>query len=162
MNNLKKIIVVFVLTFATFSNASLFQEGNKIVANGKGVILIFDSNACSYCGVLKADLKDDKKLNAFAKKFNIYLIPKEEYKEYEMGDKVPATKVNTTSLAIAYNVKGSPNVLIFDKHWNKIFHIPGYADPKQMTTFLKFVDGLHNGKYLAKDWQKYLKEEGVY
>lgn len=162
MNHLKKTFVLIAILYSTFLNATLFQEGNKIISKGKGVVLIFDSKACSYCDVLKKDLKEDLKLNELAKKFNIYLIPKEEFKEYEMGDKVPATKVNTTSLAISYNIKGSPNVIIFDKHWNKIFHIPGYADPKQMTTFFKFVDGLHNGKYQAKDWQKYLKEEGVY
>jgi len=162
MNTFQKIFIASILTFTTFLNAELFKEGNKIVSDGNGVMLIFDSKACSYCDILKKDLKENKKLNAFAKKFNIYLIPKEEYKEYEMGDKVPAKKVNTTSLAMAFNVKGSPNIIIFDKHWNKIFHIPGYADPAQMTTFLKFVDGLHNGKYDTKDWQKYLKEEGVY
>ena len=162
MNNYKKIFVVFAFALATVLNAGLFQEGNKIVSNGKGVILIFDSKVCSYCDVLKTDLKEDKKLNSFAKKFNIYLIPKEEYKEYEMGDKVPAKKVNTTSLAMAFNVKGSPNIIIFDKYWNKIFHLPGYAYPAQMISFFKFVDGLHDGKYKVNDWQKYLKEEGVY
>lgn len=162
MNNVKKLLTVLLIMTATFLNASLFQEGNKIVSNGKGVILIFDNKACSLCDILKKDLEKDKKLNILAKKFNIYLIPKEQFKEYEVGDKIPAKKMNTTSLAMAFNVKGSPNIIIFDKHWNKIFHVPGYADPKQMISFLKFVDGLHSGKYDTKDWQKYLKEEGVY
>jgi len=161
MNNLKKIVLSFVLLSTTLIHASLFQEGNKIVSDGKGVVLIFDSNKCAYCDTLKSDLKQNKTLNEYAKKFNIYLIPKETYKEYEMGDKIPAKKVNTTSLAMSFNVKGSPNIIIFDKHWNRIFHIPGYAYPAQMISFFKFVDGLHNGKYDTKDWQKYLKEEGV-
>jgi len=159
---LKKLFILTFLLFATYSSAALFEEGNKIISKGQGVILIFDSTKCPYCETLKKDLKENKKLNEYAKKFSIYLIPKEEYKEYEMGDKVPAKKVNTTSLAMAFNVKGSPNIIIFDKYWNKIFHLPGYAYPAQMISFLKFVDGLHDGKYKVNDWQKYLKEEGVY
>ena len=47
MNNFKKAFVVFAFVCATFLNASLFQDGNKIVSDGKGVVLIFDSKACS-------------------------------------------------------------------------------------------------------------------
>ena len=57
--------------------------------------------------------------------------------------------------------KTTPNIVMFDKKWNKIFQLPGYAHPAQMITFMKFIDGLHSGDYTAKDWQKYLKDNGV-
>jgi thioredoxin-related protein len=50
---------------------------------------------------------------------------------------------------------------MFDKKWNKIFQLPGYADPSQMITFMKFVKGLDEGKYTTKEWRKFLKDNGV-
>ena len=47
---------------------------------------------------------------------------------------------------MAFASKATPNIVMFDKKWNKIFQVPGYADPSQMTTFMKFVQGVQSGQ----------------
>ena len=156
---IKKILLSFLLLINVVYANDLFKKGNEIVANGKGVILIFESTTCAYCDLLRTDFKENKKMNALAKEFNIYLINKDAEQEYIVGEK--KKKETTTTLRLAFLSKNTPNIVIFDKNWNRIFQVPGYAHPAQMTTFMKFVKGLHEGKYKSTDWQKFLKDNGV-
>ena len=52
----------------------------------------------------------------------------------------------------------TPTVVMFDKNWNKIIQLPGYADPSQMKLFLNY---LNNDIYKDKDLTSYLKEAGL-
>ncbi len=52
----------------------------------------------------------------------------------------------------------TPTVVMFDKDWNKIIQLPGYADPAQMKLFLNY---LNNDIYKSKDLSSYLKEAGL-
>jgi len=157
-----KIVFVSIL-INTFASANeLLQTSSKLIANGKNVILFFGTKTCPYCEVMKKDFVKDKELNAMLKKnFNIYYIPLDEYKEYEMGDKKLPKKTNTTSLKMGFAVKTTPQIIMFDKAWNKIFQLPGYADPSQLKIFIRFMEGLESGKYTIKDYRKYLKDEGM-
>ena len=154
----KLLLTIFLFTSFSFAN-EIFKAGNELVANGKGVMFIFESNTCPYCDLLKKDFKENKEMNKLAKKFNIYLINKEQEMDYLVGEK--KKKETSTTLRLAFASKSTPNIIIFDKHWNKIFQVPGYAHPDQMITFMKFVEGLHAGKYDPKDWKKFLNENGV-
>lgn len=156
---MKKLLLSLLLLINTLWGAELFQTSNELVTQGKGVMFIFESNTCPYCDLLKKDFKENKTMNELAKEFNIYLINRETEKDYIVGEK--KKKETTTTLRMAFAAKATPNIVIFDKHWNRIFQIPGYASPSQMITFMNFVKGLHEGKYNTKDWQKYLKENGV-
>lgn len=156
---MKKLLLTLLLLISSLFSNELFQEGNKLVANGKGVMFIFESDTCPYCDLLKKDFKENKEMNTLAKEFNIYLINRGVEKDYIVGK--TQKKETTTTLRMAFAAKTTPNIVIFDKHWNRIFQVPGYAHPAQMITFMKFVKGLHEGKYNTKDWQKFLKENGV-
>jgi thioredoxin-related protein len=156
---MKKSLFLLLFFISTLFANEPFQTSNTLVANGKGVMFIFESNTCPYCDLLKKDFKENEKMKALAKEFNIYLINQENEQEYIVGEK--KKKETTTTLRMAFAAKATPNIVIFDKHWNRIFQIPGYASPSQMVTFMNFVKGLHEGKYDTKDWQKYLKENGV-
>lgn len=155
----KKILLVLLLVGSSLFSSELFKTGNELVANGKGVIFIFESKACSYCEVLKKDFVSNKKMNTLAKEFNIYLISQDEENDYIVGK--TKKKETTTTLRMAFAAKATPNIVMFDKKWNKIFQLPGYADPSQMITFMKFVKGLDEGKYTTKEWRKFLKDNGV-
>jgi len=156
---MKRILLSLSLLISTLFAESLLKSDTKIINEGKGVILFFESDACPYCKILKKDFIENKEMNTIAKKFNIYLINVMNEKDYLVGKK--KRKETTTSLRMAFASKASPNIVMFDKKWNKIFQIPGYADPKQMTTFMKFVQGLNDGKYKASQWKKFLKDNGV-
>lgn len=156
---IKKILLSFLLLVNISFADSLFQEGNEIVTNGKGVIIVFESSTCQYCELLKEDFTKNKEMNSLAKEFNIHFINKEMEQEYIMGEK--KRKETTTTLKMAFMAKNTPNIVIFDKHWNRIFQLPGYAHPQQMITFMKFVKGLQDGNYKPDEWQKFLKENGV-
>ncbi len=159
---IKKILLSILLTL-TFVNAKadkpLLQHTDKLVANGKNVFLLFESKSCAYCEVLKKDIKEDKELHKLLKdNFNVYSIPIDEYHEYQMGDKIPPKKTNTVSLKMGFTVKATPQVIMFDKDWNKIIQLPGYADPSMMKIFVKYIA---NGIYKKEKLNKYLKESGL-
>lgn len=156
---MKKLVVVFLfLSSLVFAN-EIFQSGNKIVSNGKPIILIFESSSCSYCEILKKDFLENKAMNTLAKDFSIYIINQEDEKDYIVGK--TKRKETTTTLRFAFLAKATPNIVMFDKDWNKIFQLPGYADPSQMKTFMKFVLGVQSGKYKTSQWQEFLKDNGV-
>lgn len=156
---MKKIIIFLTLIYTLSFSSELFSKSSEMVAQGKGVMFIFESDTCSYCDLLKKDFKENKKMNLLAKSFNIYLINRAQEKDYIVGK--TKKKETTTTLRMAFAAKATPNIVIFDKNWNKIFQIPGYATPSQMITFMSFVKGLHEGKYNTKDWKKFLNENGV-
>ncbi|NOX14522.1 MAG: thioredoxin fold domain-containing protein [Epsilonproteobacteria bacterium] len=154
------ILVLLSLSFTTLqASEPILQHTSKLVANGKNVLLLFETKTCAYCELFKKDIKENKILHKLLKdNFNVYSIPLDKYKNYVMGDKNPPKKTNTTSLKMGFTVKATPNILIFDKNWNKIIQLPGYADPKEMKIFLNYVI---KGIYKKEDLSKYLKESGL-
>lgn len=155
---MKKILLVLSL-FMVSVFADIYNDETRLIAQGKGVMFIFESKSCPYCELLKKDFKENKEMKELSKGFNVYFINQDKQKDYVVGK--TKKKETTTTLRMAFMSKTTPNIVMFDKKWNKIFQLPGYAHPAQMITFMKFIEGLHNGDYSAKDWQKYLKDNGV-
>jgi len=154
---MKKIVLIIAFFISSLFANSLIQNSTNIVTNGKPVILIFSSNSCPYCDLLKKDLVKNKSMNNLAKKFNIYDIKRDEYKEYTLWGKA----TNLRTLEYTFAIKVTPNVVIFDKLGRKIWQIPGYADPTIMIPYMKFVLGLDSGKYKITQWKEYLQKEGI-
>jgi len=159
---IKQLLIFIFLCFSFVSvqaNDNILQHTDKLVANGKNVLLLFETKTCPYCEMLKKDMKEDKLLHKLLKEnFNVYSIPLDEYHEYEMGDQTPPKKTNTTSLKMGFTVKATPQVIMFDKNWNKIIQLPGYADPSMMKVFINYIV---KGIYKKEDLDKYLKETGL-
>lgn len=155
---MKKILLVLSLLVVSVF-AEVYNDKTRLVAEGKGVMFIFESKSCPYCELLKKDFKENDKMKELSKDFNIYFINQDVQKDYVIGK--TKKKETTTTLRMAFMSKSTPNIVMFDKKWNKIFQLPGYAHPAQMITFMGFINGLHDGKYSTKDWQKYLKDNGV-
>ncbi len=160
---MKKIILTLIFLSISMVNiqasGALLQHTNKLVANGKNVLLLFETKTCPYCEKFKKDIKEDKLLHKLLKdNFNVYSIPLDEYHEYEMGDKNPPKKTNTTSLKMGFTVKATPQIIMFDKNWKKIIQLPGYADPSMMKVFINYIV---KGIYKKEDLGKYLKETGL-
>jgi len=156
---MKKLLLVIALFVSSVFAEDLLKTDTRLVAEGKGVMFIFESKSCPYCEILKTDFKENKQMNELAKEFNIYLISQDKEQDYIVGK--TKKKESTTTLRMAFRAKATPNIVMFDKNWNRIFQLPGYAHPPQMITFMKFIKGLHEGTYTTKDWQKYLKDNGV-
>ncbi len=159
---LKKIILVlFVLFFANIlsANDNILKHTTKLVANGKNVMLLFETKTCPYCKIFEKDIEQNKALHKLLKdNFNVYSIPLDEYHEYEMGDIKPPKKTNTISLKMGFAVKATPQIIMFDKNWNKIIQLPGYADPSQMIIFINYIV---KGIYKTKGLKEYLQESGM-
>ena len=156
---MKTLLILSIFLIHTCFANELFDKGTNLVANNKAVMFIFESSSCGYCEILKKDFINNKEMNALAKKFNIYLINQDDEQNFVVGE--TKKKETTTTLRLAFSVKGTPNVIMFDKNWNKMFQLPGYADPSQMITFMKFVQGVQDGKYKSSQWRKFLKDNGV-
>jgi len=156
---MKKLLLVITLLLSSVFADDLLKTDTRLVAQGKGVMFIFESDTCPYCDLLKKDFKNNKEMAELGKEFNIYLINREKNLDYVIGK--TKKKLTTTSLIMAFTAKSSPNIVMFDKNWNKIFQLPGYAHPQQMITFMKFIKGLHEGTYKTSEWKKYLKDNGI-
>jgi thioredoxin-related protein len=151
---------VFIVFFATNIIASdLVSYSDKLKANGKNVMFILGSKNCPYCEVLKKDINTNKELSSLIKnKMNVYYIPIDEQLNFEIGDKNPPVKTTSLSLKMQFGSRVTPTIVMFDKNWNRLIQLPGYADPTQMKAFLKYVN---TGLYKNKDFGEYLKEEGI-
>jgi len=159
---IKKILILIFLSLSFISaqaDDAILQHSDRLVANGKNVMLLFETKTCAYCEIFKKDIKEDKVLHKLLKdNFNVYSIPLDEYHDYEMGDKNPPKKTNTTSLKMGFTVKATPQIIMFDKNWNKIIQLPGYADPNMMKIFVNYVA---KEIYKKEDLDKYLRETGL-
>ena len=159
---MKKLLsyIILLSIFATgLIAADMISYSKKLKANGKNVMFIMGSKKCPYCEVLKKDINTNKELISLIKgKMNVYYIPVDEQKSFEIGDKVPPVKTSSLSLKMQFGSRVTPTIVMFDKNWNKLIQLPGYADPKQMKSFLKYVN---TGLYKNKDFGEYLKEEGI-
>ncbi len=160
---MKKIISLVILVSLFLinleANESPLQHTNKLVANGKNVMLLFETATCPYCKIFKKDIVEDELLNKLLREnFNVYSIPLDKEMDYEMGDKNPPKKTNTISLKMGFAVKATPQIIIFDENWNKIIQLPGYADPEMMKIFINYV---LKDIYKTKDLETYLKDTGL-
>jgi len=156
--------ILFGFLALIFSMSLLQAEGlisydNKLKADGKNVMLILGSKNCPYCDILKKDINKNEELSSLIKdKMNVYYIPIDEQKNFEIGDKVPAVQTTSLSLKMQFGSRVTPTIVMFDKEWNRIIQLPGYADPSQMKLFLNY---LNNDIYKNKDLSSYLKESGL-
>ncbi len=158
---MKKIALITVLLFTYLFSAddSIIKYTNRLVANGKNVMLLFETATCPYCKIFKKDIKEDKLLNKLLREnFNVYAIPLDNEMDYLMGDKNPPKKTNTISLKMGFAVKATPQIIMFDENWNKIIQLPGYADPQMMKIFINYVV---KDIYKTKDLESYLKDTGL-
>lgn len=159
---MKKLFGLFILVLLLSTSiiaADLISYDKKLKSNGKNVMFILGSKNCPYCEVLKKDINTNKELSSLIKgKMNVYYIPIDEQLDYEIGDKTPAVKTTSLSLKMQFGSRVTPTVVMFNNKWERIIQLPGYADPKQMKSFLKY---LNNDIYKNKDLGEYLKEEGI-
>ena len=159
---MKKIfgIFVFLTMFVSMAIASdVISYSHKLQANGKNVMFILGSKNCPYCEILKKDLNNNNELSSLIKdKMNVYYIPIDEQLNFEIGEKNPPVKTTSLSLKMQFGSRVTPTIVMFDKDWKRIIQLPGYADPKQMKSFLKYINA---GIYKKKNLGEYLKEEGI-
>jgi len=156
-----KILLGFITLLFSFNQLlaeGLISYDNKLLANGKNVMLILGSKNCPYCDVLKKDIHKDELSSLIKDKMNIYYISIDEQKNYEIGDKEPPVKTTTLSLKMQFGSRVTPTVIMFNEKWERIIQVPGYADSNQMKLFLKY---LNDGIYKNKDLSSYLKESGL-
>jgi len=158
---MKIFISIIVLIFGTslLQAESLVSYDSKLKAEGKNVMLILGSKSCSLCETLKNDINNNKELSSLIKgKMNVYYIPIDEQKNFEIGDKDPAVKTTSLSLKMQFGSRNTPTIVMFDENWNKIMQLPGYADPSQMKLFLAY---LNNDIYKSQDLTSYLQKAGL-
>jgi len=158
MKKLFGFLIISVLMI-NFAMAEIISYDNKLKANGKNVLLILGSKNCPYCDKLKKDINNNKELNNLIKgKMNVYYVPVDKQVNVEMGDNNPPVKTTSLSLKMQFGSRVTPTIVMFDKDWNRIIQLPGYATPEQMKVFVKY---LNKNIYKTKDLSQYLKEEGI-
>ncbi|CRF51880.1 SoxW family protein [Helicobacter ailurogastricus] len=129
----------------------IFQDTQSISTHGKYMLLVFGKNGCSYCEMLKQDLKHYSNLRNYIKEhFSAYYINISYSKmhHFKIGptDKPKETMLNTQDLSSIYDVSSTPTLVLADPTGKTIYELPGYMPHVQLLAVLEFV-----GKGLYKD-----------
>jgi len=154
---MRKLVLLAALFGMQVFSAPLIKTMTKIELSKKPIMYIFDSATCPYCEKLEKELVELKSLNEIAKAFDIYRIPRDDFKIYEIFGK----KVSTQELQMSYHVKATPNVVIFDKHAKRMFQTSGYIGPIALEQMLRFVKGVDDGIYKTSEWSTFLYQNKV-
>ncbi|WP_121020807.1 SoxW family protein [Helicobacter vulpis] len=143
----------------------VFLDTKTIAPNGKYMLLIFGKNGCSYCELLKQDIKQHNTLKNFIKThYSAYYINISYSKmhSFRVGGvhKNKEFKLPTSELASIYDVNSTPTIVFANPDGKTIYELPGYMPYKQFLAVLEFVGkGLHKG---IKDDKEFIQKLRAY
>lgn len=120
----------------------VFSNSSHIESSSKPIMLIFGKNNCIYCEKLKGDIAKDSSIRSFIRQnFISYYVNTSYSKNHEVA--FLNKSMSTDSLAIAYELDGTPLTIWFEPNGNKILSLQGY-DKKYFVSMLHFIQ---EGKY---------------
>ncbi|WP_120944438.1 MULTISPECIES: SoxW family protein [Helicobacter] len=143
----------------------VFLDTNTIAPHGKYMLLVFGKNGCSYCELLKQDIKQHDALKNFIKAhYSAYYINISYSKmhNFQVGGphKNREFKLPTAELASIYDVNSTPTIVFANPDGKTIYELPGYMPYKQFLAVLEFVGkGLHKG---IKDNKEFISKLRAY
>ena len=148
---------IALLLLGTLLSADVVKFSTEIALTGRPMMYIFDSATCPYCDKLKKELNTVPELHALAEGFDIYRIPRDDHRIYNILGK----DVSTQELQLSYHVKATPNVVIFNKHAKRMFQTAGYIGPVALAKMMMFVQGVDAGKYKTSEWAQFLYDSKI-
>ena len=154
---MRRVLSLLLLLAAFAAAGSMVKFSQTIPYSGKPIMLLFDSKTCPYCEKMKKELESDPILHREAVKFDIYRIPRDDYKSYT----VLGNPTTTQNLQMLYKVKVTPYVVLLSSKGEKIWQLPGYVKPDVLAKIMAFVEGVDSGKYQKSEWKAYLRKAGV-
>lgn len=125
-----------------------FKDTAKIGPEGKPMILIFGTNTDPYSDRLKADVKNNKKLQEKLKNvFSSYYLKAHEnlrHKQFHEGEYMD---VDTKTMIAIYGIEVTPTIIFTDDNGKAVIVVPGYMPPKQFLATMEFIElGKWKGK----------------
>ncbi|WP_104751123.1 SoxW family protein [Helicobacter salomonis] len=143
----------------------VFSDTKNIAPNGKYMLLVFGKNGCSYCELLKEDIKKHEVLRNFIKAhYSAYYINISYSKMHSF--KVGGVhhnkefKLPTSELASIYDVGSTPTIVFANPDGKTIYELPGYMPYKQFLAVLEFIGkGLDEG---IKDDKEFIQKLRAY
>ncbi|PAF49510.1 thiol:disulfide interchange protein [Helicobacter sp. 12S02232-10] len=132
----------------------VFKDTKVITPDGKYMMIVFGSNGCPYCEMLKKDIKNTPELKSYIQNhFSAYYVNLSYSKihDFKVGTKadLKEVKIPTAQLAQMYDVRPTPTIVLTDTTGKPILVFPGYMPEKQFMAMLEFIG---NGEWKkAKD-----------
>ncbi len=146
----------------------IFQNSTDLLPNGKYMIMLFESENCSYCTKLKEDILNNKELKDKIKNnFSAYKLSLDENQIYNFLYRGEIVKADTNLLKSIYSINSTPTLLFDDKDAKNILIISGYIPPEQLNATLDFIqEGLWQGKdrkngEVYKALEEYYQKRGL-
>lgn len=123
------------------SNASsVFLDNATIQPNGKPMLVVFGAKECTYCEVLKKDIKETPELeSALTKEFSTYYIGMDTLSEHNLVHETQTMKTTNKMLGEIYGITATPTLVFYDEKGQSIFRVPGYMPKKQFLVTLEFI-----------------------
>lgn len=132
----------------------VFKDTKVMTPDGKYMMIVFGSNGCPYCEMLKKDIKNTPGLKSYIQNhFSAYYVNLSYSKihDFKVGTKadLKEVKIPTAQLAQMYDVRPTPTIVLTDTTGKTILVFPGYMPEKQFMAMLEFIG---NGEWKkAKD-----------
>ncbi len=107
--------------------ADLFLD-TKDISFDKDVMLVFGKNNCTYCDILKEDIKKNSNLKQRIKdNFNPYYINTSYSKKHKIDWNNKQSIVSTQDFARIFSVNATPTIVFLSKNGSVKYMYPGYT-----------------------------------
>ncbi len=117
-----------------------FLDNTTIAPNGKPMVVVFGSKECSYCDLLKKDIKETAALeSSLEKEFSTYYVSMDTLSEHNLVHETQTMKASNKLLAEIYGINATPTLMFYDEKGQSIFRVPGYMPKEQFLVTLSFV-----------------------
>lgn len=149
-------IAILISSLAWAQENSIISYDTRLeLSNTGATMMIFGTQSCSYCDILKKDIDGEGGLKDALKASKIYYISLDSNIDYTIvvGEIEQAT--TNFSLRKQYGGKATPTIVLFDDTWHPVLTIPGYLDKKSLTSFVEYVV---SGAHETKDLQMFIDE----
>ena len=114
----------------------VFINSKSIRSYGKPTLMVFGSETCPYCELLK----DDKNLIEKLQQLSAYYIEVEDPSSMEIEHQNELVPANAVVLKDIYQVTNVPSFVFRDEFGKRILFVPGYMKKEVFLAVLDFVN----------------------
>lgn len=152
-------LILALMVAGLFADEGPLTYSTNLMPDGKqDSVLVFGSESCPYCEVLKEDIAENDLIKQKLNGMKVVYISLDDAREYEIPSPDGKTTINTMLLRQMFKISATPSMVLLDEQWERVMTIPGYSYPE---FFAIYLDYLKQDIYKEKELQDYLMDQGM-
>lgn len=133
----------------------VFIQSYSIRSYDKPLLIVFGSQKCPYCDLLKDDIAKDKELTSKLKQLSAYYINVEDPSPMEIEHRNEIVPANAVVLKDIYQITNVPSFVFKDANGTQLLSVPGYMKKEVFHAVLDFVN---TGAFKNTSIKKYFQD----